>query len=93
MTRRNESGQLAYYPEDQKTFGIFSLYDIFLLAPALAGQDSFATSNEDSPDGNNSDDPNLNALLVNFLRTIGEYGGEMNTTVLLSFDEVSERTI
>ena len=89
MTRRNETGDLAYYPEnDQRTFAIFRLYDVFLLAPALAGQDSFATSDADSPDGSDSDDPNLSALLVNFLRTIGEYGGEMNTTSSLAYDEV-----
>ena len=83
MTRRNETGQLAYYPESgQRTFAIFSLYDIFLLAPALAGQESFATSSEDSSDAN------LIGLLINFLRTVGEYGGEMNSTASMSYNEV-----
>lgn len=89
MTRRNSSGQLAYYPEsNQKTFAIFSLYDIFLLAPALAGLDSFVTSTNESPNGSDEDDVNLTGLLINFLRTIGEYGGEMNTTASMSFHGV-----
>lgn len=88
MTRRNETGQLAYYPEtNQRTFAIFSLYDIFLLAPALEGQSGFTSSNN-SPDGQNSDDVNLSGLLINFLRIIGEYGGEMNATASMNFFEV-----
>ena len=80
MTRRNGTGQLSYYPEfNQRTFAIFSLYDIFLLVPALAGQDSFSTSN-----GN----MNVIGQLINFLRIVGEYGGEMNATASMSFNEV-----
>ena len=89
MTRRNDSGQLAYYPEtNQKTFAIFSLYDIFLLAPALAGLDGFTTSTNESPNGSDENDINLTGLLINFLRTIGEYGGVMNTTASMSFHGV-----
>lgn len=90
LTRRNDMGQLLYYPEvNQKTFAIFSLYDVFLLAPALAGQDNFTSSDNDSPSGDDSDDVNLVGMLINFLRTIGEYGGEMNNTALMSYFEVS----
>lgn len=89
LTRRNISGQLAYYPEaNQETFAIFSLYDIFLLAPALAGQDGFTSSENESPDGDDADDVNLAGQLINFVRTIGEYGGEMNTTASMSYYEV-----
>jgi hypothetical protein len=89
LTRRNDMGKLLYYPEvNQRTFALFSLYDIFLLAPALAGQDDF-TSNNESPNGNDADDVNLAGLLINFLRIIGEYGGEMNTTASMSYFEVS----
>lgn len=88
MTRYNSTGQLAYYPTNQRTFAILSLYDLFLLAPALAGQDNFVSSSSDSPDGNDEDDDNLTGSLINFLRVIGEYGGEMNATVSLSYNEV-----
>ena len=88
LTRRNDTGKLLYYPEvNQRTFALFSLYDIFLLAPALAGQDRFATSDNESPDGD--DGENLAGQLINFLRIIGEYGGEMNNTVSRTSFEVS----
>lgn len=90
LTRRNSTGQLAYYPEtNQKTFAIFSLYDIFLLAPAIAGQDSFTASDNESPNGDDADDVNLAGVLINFLRIIGEYGGEMNSTATMSYYGVS----
>ena len=79
LSRRNRT-ELAYYPEtNQRTFAIFSLYDIFLLAPALAGKDSFATSSVSS---------NLVGELINFLRIIGEYGGAMNITASMSYNKV-----
>ena len=36
MTQRNSSGQLQYYPKNTPTFALFSLYDIYLLAPKLS---------------------------------------------------------
>ena len=88
MTRRNNVGELAYYPErNQKTITIFSLYDVFLLAPALAGESDINTPVKDNPDGMNND-VNPTGQLINFLRIIGEYGGEMNITASLSFNEV-----
>lgn len=93
LTRRNNTGQLMYYPENnQRTFALFSLYDLFLLAPALAGQDGFTTSTNESPNGDDADDQNLAGQLINFLRIIGEYGGEMNNTLstTMSSLEVSE---
>lgn len=81
LTRQNSTGQLAYYPEsNQRTFALLSLYDIFLLAPALSGLGGFATDDDS--------DANLAGLLINFLRTVGEYGGEMNSTVSSSYSEV-----
>lgn len=91
LTRKDETDHLAYYPLNQRTFSIFSLYDVFLLAPALAGQDSFATESEDSPDGNDGDDLNPVGQLISFIRIVGEYGGEMNTTASMVYNQVNTR--
>lgn len=85
MTRRNETGELMYYPEsNQKTFALFSIYDVFLLAPALSGRASLGSSSEDSPDNNDAGSSGL-GLFVDFLRIVGEYGGEMNVTSSMSY--------
>ena len=89
MTRRNEStGNLAYYPEtDQRTFAIFSVYDLFLLAPAIMGQEDFIS---DDGSGVNA---SLTGMLINLLRTIGEYGGEMNSTASMAFHGVASESL
>ncbi len=58
-----------YYPRDIPTFAITSLYDIYLLAPALAQLQP--VSSERSAVG----------YALDFLRTFGEYGGHMNLTL------------
>lgn len=85
MTTRNDAGTgggLAYFPEfDQRTFMLSSVYDVFLLAPAITGLDDFnavaAGENE-----------NIVSLLIDFLRVVGEYGGEMNFTLSQTYDTV-----
>ena len=66
FTQTSEAGE-RYYPV-VPTFGIFSLYDVYLLATSLTGLETFPNS------GVGYDD----------LLTIGEYGGEMNKTVVLT---------
>ena len=60
-----------YYPQENvSTFGLISLYDVFLLAPAVSGLSSI----EDN-------DVNTLGYAIDFLRTVGEYGGAMNNTI------------
>ena len=68
LTETNSAGE-RYYPDDVPTFGIFGLYDILLLAPSLAG---VATGERES---------NTIGFAIDILRIIGEYGGEMNSTL------------
>ena len=75
MTQRNSDGELQYYPEDTPTFALFSIYDVYLLAPALARVASLESAQEMV----NSD--NANRIVFNVLRIIGEYGGLMNSTL------------
>ena len=70
LTETNSAGE-RYYPDDVPTFGIFGLYDIFLLAPSLAGVATVENQR------------NAVGFAIDFLRTVGEYGGEMNGTVAL----------
>ena len=67
----NAAGE-RYYPE-VPTFGIFSLYDSFLIAPSLAELEAIPNSVEFSV-----------GYGMDFLLTFGEYGGEMNSTVMLT---------
>ena len=60
-----------YYPRDVPLFALTSLYDVFLLANSLAGLVPLQTS-EYSTAG----------LALQFLTTIGEYGGAMNASVI-----------
>ena len=70
LTETNSAGE-RHYPDDVPTFGIFGLYDVFLLAPALAG---VATVEREG---------NVVGFAIDFLRLVGEYGGDMNRTVAL----------
>lgn len=80
LTRRNESGHLAYFPEERvDMFFITSRYDTFILAPSLLGGDNLATANEQ--------DRNTNMLRV--LNLAGEYGGEMTSTLSRTYSLVS----
>ena len=78
MTQRNSDGELQYYPEDTPTFALFSIYDIYLLAPGLARVASLESAEEtvNTGDGNGGTD-----IILNVLRVIGEYGGTMNNTL------------
>ena len=69
LTQRNAADE-RYYPE-VSTFAILSLYDVYLLAPSLAGLETFQNQEEISI-----------GYGIDFLLTVGEYGGQMNTTVM-----------
>ena len=78
MTQQNRDGELQYYPEDTPTFALFSIYDIYLLAPGLARVASLESAQDtaNTGDGNGGID-----ILLDILRVIGEYGGTMNNTL------------
>ena len=62
----------SYYPK-VPTFGLFSLYDVYLLAPSLNGLETIQNEEENLISiGYGSD----------FLLTVGQYGGEINSTVV-----------
>lgn len=88
LTQRNSSGQLQFYPENTPTFVLFSLYDIYLLAPGLA----MVANLEDSMDAaSNSEGTGAGGLgiVLDFLRVVGEYAGTMNNTLDLATNQVS----
>ena len=74
LTQTNDAGE-RYYPEIP-TFGILSLYDIYLLAPSLSRLGTIEDQGIISV-----------GYGINFLLTVGEYGGEMNKTLLLTETE------
>ena len=78
MTQRNSDGELQYYPEDTPTFALFSIYDIYLLAPGLEKVASLESAQETA---NTGDGNGGVGVVLNVLRVIGEYGGTMNTTL------------
>ena len=71
LTQSNPNTEEPYYPHDVPLFSITSLYDVFLLANSLANVVS-KVSDQISPTG----------LAVQFISTIGEYGGAMNASVI-----------
>ena len=83
LTQRNESGMLEHFPEGNvRMFILSSIYDVFLLAPSVIGSDSFDDVSTDDMSG-----------LINFLQVVGEYGGEMNSTLSQTYNSVSTLTI
>lgn len=70
MNEENENGE-PYYPRDVPILVITSLYDIYLLAASLEGQVAAEDPGSRSETG----------YAVNFLQTVGAYGGEMNSTI------------
>ena len=84
MTTVNRTTQeLAHFPEvGVRTFVLGSVYDVFLLAPAIAGLEGFE---EVAEEGGGEE---TTGLLVSFLRVVGEYGGEMNFTLAQTFNQV-----
>lgn len=61
----------AFYPKGVPIFAIISLYDVFLLGASLRGLVALASDKQSLEPG----------YALNFLRTIAEYGGEMNSTL------------
>ena len=60
-----------YFPRDVSLFSLTSVYDVFLLANALAGLVHLQNSGISST-----------GLALQFLMTIGEYGGAMNSSLV-----------
>ena len=71
LTQSSPTTGEPYYPHDVPLFVITSLYDIFLLANSLAGL-GILESEEYSTAG----------LALQFVTTVGEYGGAMNASVI-----------
>ena len=86
--RDSSSGQLQFYPENTPTFVVFSLYDIYLLAPGLA---SVANLNRSMDAASNAQGTGAGGLgiVLDFLRVVGEYGGTMNSTLDVATTQVS----
>ena len=85
MTQRNSEGELLYYPKDTPTFALFSIYDIYLLAPGLASVASLDSVEETANSGNGNSGV---GVVLDVLRIIGEYGGTMNNTLDLAASQV-----
>ena len=85
LTQRNSSDQLQYYPENTPTFALFSVYDIYLLAPGLATVANVETASNTENDG--SGNAGI-GIVLDFLRIAGEYGGTMNSTLDLVTTQV-----
>ena len=67
LTEQSHDGGLKYYPQKTPMFALFSIYDIYLLTPAL-GKIADVNSNADP------------GVVLELLRVTGEYGGTMNYT-------------
>lgn len=86
LTQRNNSGQLRYYPDNTPTFALFSLYDIYLLAPGLTTVDNLETVMDTT---NSADSTDGVEVVFDFSAVVGEYGGIMNYTL----DEATSQVI
>ena len=69
LTQRNSSDQLQYYPENTPTFALFSVYDIYLLAPGLATVANVEIDSDTENDG--SGNAGI-GIVLDFLRIAGE---------------------
>ena len=86
LTEQDCDGELLYYPKDTPSFTVFSIYDLYLLAPALkrvADINSIQRS-VNTGDGNAGID-----IVLDFLRITAEYGGTMNYTLDVVTAQVS----
>ena len=88
LTQRNSSGQLQFYPENTPTFVLFSLYDIYLLAPGLAMVADLGDSMDAASNSEGTGAGGL-GIVLDFLRVVGEYAGTMNNTLDLATNQVS----
>ena len=71
LVERSITTREPYYPADVPLFVLTSVYDIFLLAHALAGLVTVDNSGVSSA-----------GLALQFITTVGEYGGAMNASLL-----------
>ena len=85
MTQRNSDGELQYYPEDTPTFALFSIYDIYLLAPGL---EKVARLESTQRTANTGDGNDGFGIVLDFMRIAGEYGGVMNSTLEVASSQV-----
>ena len=86
LTQRGSDGELQYYPNDTPTFALFSIYDIYLLAPALQ---TVADINSAQQSVNTGDGKAGIDVVLDFLRIAEEYGGTMNYTLDVVTAQVS----
>ena len=84
LTQQTTDNTLAYFPMDVPTFAILSIYDIYMLQPAL---DSIG-DDTDSTSGASSVDDSDNSVMLSYFRIIAEYGGAMNTTLEFAASKV-----
>ena len=68
-----------YYPNDIPTFAIISLYDVFILGASVRGLATLASEKQALEPG----------YALDFVRTIAEYGGEMNQSITELNQEVN----
>ena len=87
MTQQNSDGELQYYPKDTPTFALFSIYDIYLLAPGLARVANLESVRETA---NTGDGNGGVGVILDFMRIAGEYGGVMNSTLDVASSQVTE---
>ena len=71
LLERNRLTGVSYFPQDVPVFALTSIYDIFLLENSLAGLDVF-----------NDAEVSAANLAVQFISTVGEYGGAMNASLI-----------
>ena len=86
LTQQGSDGELQYYPKDTPTFALFSIYDIYLLAPALQTVADINSAQQSVNMGNF--DAGID-VVIDFLRVAGEYGGTMNYTLDVVTAQVS----
>ena len=71
-----------YFPVgDIPVMVVFSLYDVFLLADAIA---------QETPPGELTDSQTLPSLGINFIQTVAEYGGAMNSSIIDTVPRVNK---
>ena len=71
-----------YFPVgDIPVMVVFSLYDVFLLANTIA---------QETPPGELTDSQSLPSLGINFIQTVAEYGGAMNSSIIDTVPHVNK---
>ena len=71
LVERDRNTGESYFPQDVPVFALTSIYDIFLLANAISGL----------PAVNDAELGYAN-LAIQFISTVGEYGGTMNASLI-----------